>query len=95
MWIEFTGGVMREGMILSLLGSSMRVAVVGNEDVSEFRLVRGRWISDDCEVVSFRFPPGTSAHDQFRQVVEEALRPIERLPGTPDWKGWTAKAPIQ
>ena len=45
----------------------MCVAVVGCEDVSEFKIVNGAWISSDrCEVVSFEFPPGLAQHEDFR-----------------------------
>jgi hypothetical protein len=56
MLIRYTDGTIRVGILLSLAGSTMRVAVRDEDDVAEFRLVSGRWISEDCEPVTFEFP---------------------------------------
>jgi hypothetical protein len=81
MLIRFPDGSAKEAVLVSLTGGVMRVAVARVEDLWEFRLVEGAWISDECEVVSFEFPPGIAKHEEFRLAVEEAVKPMKRLPG--------------
>ena len=84
MLIHFKDGSRRYGLIVGLTGGMMRVAVADCEDVSEFNLVNGAWISSDrCEVVSFEFPPGLAQHEDFRAAVIKAIKPMKRLPGYP------------
>jgi hypothetical protein len=45
-----------QGILLSLRGNEMRVAVKDADDVAEFRLECGVWISECCEPVTFQFP---------------------------------------
>ena len=89
MLIHSKDGSSRHGFIVGLAGSVMRVAVAGSEDVSEFNLVNGAWISSDtCELVSFEFPPGLTEHERFKAAVTEVVKPIKSLPrylGTNDW----------
>lgn len=47
---------MLEGILLSLKGNQMRVAVKDADDVVELRLVNDLWISECCEPVTFEFP---------------------------------------
>lgn len=47
---------MLAGILLSLQGGQMRVAVKDADDVGEFRLLNGVWISECCEPVTFEFP---------------------------------------
>jgi hypothetical protein len=56
MLIHYRDGRVLAGILLSLKGSQMRVALKDADDVGEFRLVSGVWISDSCEPVSFEFP---------------------------------------
>ncbi|HUI57239.1 MAG TPA: hypothetical protein VLY04_19825 [Bryobacteraceae bacterium] len=44
--------------MLALTGDQLRVALKDRDDVAEFRLVNGAWISEDCEPVTFEFPLG-------------------------------------
>jgi hypothetical protein len=81
MLIRYEDGSVREAILVSLTGAVMRVATERDEDLLEFRLREGAWISEQCEVVTFEFPPGIGQYDQFRSLVVDALRPIERLPG--------------
>jgi hypothetical protein len=87
--IHFKDGTRRYGLIVGLTGGVMRVAVADCEDVSEFHLVKGAWVASDwCEVVSFEFPPGLAQHEDFRAAVTRAVKPIERLPGSPGPADW-------
>jgi hypothetical protein len=56
MLIHYADGRVLAGILLSLKGSEMRVAVKDADDVGEFRLVNGFWISEACERVTFEFP---------------------------------------
>jgi len=56
MLIRYGDGRILTGILLALTGSAMRVAVKDEDDVAEYRLVNGRWISEDCEPVTFEFP---------------------------------------
>jgi hypothetical protein len=56
MLIHYGDGRVLAGILLSLNGSQMRVAVKDADDVAEFRLVNGLWISECCEPVTFEFP---------------------------------------
>lgn len=58
MLIRNAGGTKQPAVILALNGSVMRVALKDTDDVEEYRLVNGTWISDDWETVTFEFPLG-------------------------------------
>ena len=51
-------GSKRPAVILALIGSTMRVALKDNDDVEEYRLLNGTWVSGQCEPVTFEFPLG-------------------------------------
>ncbi len=55
MLIRYQNGDLFEGVILSLHGGVLRVALKDGDDVTEFRLVNGVWLSDTCEPVTFDF----------------------------------------
>ena len=54
--IRNSDGASQDGVLLSLQGDTMRIAGKGSDDILEFRLVSGKWVSEDCEVVTFEFP---------------------------------------
>jgi hypothetical protein len=81
MFVNYKDGTSRSGLIVGLDGTVMRVALQGCEDLVEFRLVDNVWTADECEVVSFDFPPGIAQHDSFRIELAKAVHPIRRLPG--------------
>ena len=56
MWIRCSDGRLLPGILLALIGDHMRVALPEMDDVAEYRLINGRWISEDCEPVTFEFP---------------------------------------
>lgn len=56
MLIHHKDGRVLAGILLSLKGSHMRVAVKDADDVAEFRLVNEVWISECCAPVTFEFP---------------------------------------
>ena len=81
MYINYRDGSSRSGLIVGLSGNVMRVALAGCDDLLEFRLVDNRWISEECEVVSFEFPPGIEQHSKFRAAVAESIKVSDRLYG--------------
>src|SRR5690242_11675304 len=84
MWIRYTDGRILAGIILALHGDVMRVAIPNRDDVIEYRLLSGRWISEDCEPVMFEFP---LAAFQAAGIVPETQQP--ELPSTvPDWSAF-------
>jgi hypothetical protein len=54
--IHNSDGSTQEGILLSLQGDTVRIAGKGSDDVLEFRLIHGNWISENCDVVTFEFP---------------------------------------
>jgi hypothetical protein len=56
MLLYFGDGRILVGILLSLKGNQMRVAVKDADDVMELRLLNGIWISECCERVTFEFP---------------------------------------
>jgi hypothetical protein len=55
MLIRYSSGCLFEAIILSLSSDSLRVARKDADDVLEFRLVNGVWLSEDLEAVTFDF----------------------------------------
>ena len=82
MLIHSADGSSREAAILSLAGETMRVAIAGCEDVCEFTLCRGQWVSERLDVIRFSFPPGPGKHEQFARAMRESVRVPSMLPKT-------------
>lgn len=77
MLIRYTDGRIVAGILLALCGTAMRVALKNEDDVAEYRLVNGHWISEDCEPVTFEFP---LAAFQAAGIVPEAKQPEAPAP---------------
>lgn len=59
--IRYTDGRALQAVILALGDQKVRVAIEDSDDVAEYRLISHRWVSEDCEVVTFVFDkPGVS-----------------------------------
>ena len=54
--IRYSNGKTHDGIILSLSPTVARVALKDQDDVAEFQLVGGQWLSDEYEPVVFEFP---------------------------------------
>ena len=63
--IRYSNGKILQGALLALGDQKIRVALKDSNDVTEYRLVSQRWVSEDCEVVTMGFP------DDGFSVVEE------------------------
>ena len=79
MQIRYASGRVLDGMMLTLTGSVARVAIKGEVDVAEFRLMHEQWISEDCETVAFAYPLAT-----FRSMETPAAKPAPLLPVNSD-----------
>jgi hypothetical protein len=55
MLIRYRDGSTFEAIVLLLEGAVMRLALKDAEDVLELRLVRGTWLTEDGEPVTFDF----------------------------------------
>jgi hypothetical protein len=58
--IRRSDGSIQDGVLLSLQGGTIRIAGKGCSDLLEYRLIHNVWVSEDCEVVTFEFPPAMS-----------------------------------
>lgn len=58
MLVRNSSGKKQAGVILSLIGGIMRVALKDADDVEEYHLVNQTWVSTQCEPVTFEFPLG-------------------------------------
>ena len=45
----------------------MRVVMAGNDDVTEFKLVNGTWVSEDCEAVKIEFGPARRVYREYKE----------------------------
>jgi len=81
MLIRYSDGRILAGILLALTGSIMRVALKDEDDVAEYRLLNGRWISEDCEPVTFEFP---LAAFQAAGIIPEAQVPQLPVVGPED-----------
>jgi len=57
-YLMYSGGKAVEGIVLAASGSSMRVAVQGDDDAEEFRRLGDMWVSENCEPVTIHAPYG-------------------------------------
>ena len=58
MLIRYSDGKILIAIVLALTGPVLRVALKDSDDVTEFRLVDGSWLSEDRGPVTFDFPLG-------------------------------------
>ena len=56
--VRSADGAKHPAVVLSLIGSTIRVAMKDREDVEEYHLVNETWVSTQCEPVTFEFPLG-------------------------------------
>jgi hypothetical protein len=78
--IRYSSGQVVQGALLALCDQKIRVALKGSDDVTEYRLVSQRWVSEDCEVVAIDVAPAAASpagHEDFLEgiVQTELERP--------------------
>lgn len=54
--ISYADGSTRLAVLISLCGDAVRLAVKDSDDLVEFRLVGGTWVSEYGDPVTFEFP---------------------------------------
>ncbi len=55
MTITYTDGKAVEAVLLSRTGNTLRVAIPGVEDVTEFSQLKGAWVTPDCDLATIEF----------------------------------------
>lgn len=70
-FVRYKSGKTLQGILLAIGDQSIRVAIKGSEDAAVYRLVRGYWVSEDCEIVNFEF-----ADEEFAQDEADIPEPI-------------------
>ena len=56
MIIRYSDNSAVHGVLHRLTGDTLRAAVEGEDDATEFKLIRGAWTSDKGVVAAFEFP---------------------------------------
>ncbi|HKE21622.1 MAG TPA: hypothetical protein VKB88_04470 [Bryobacteraceae bacterium] len=54
--IQYRTGLIQEGVLLSIKGNELRIAVKGEDDVLRFRWLQEGWTSESHEIATFAFP---------------------------------------
>ena len=67
--IRYTNGKILQGALLAVGDQKIRVALKDSDDVTEYRLVSHRWVSEDCEIVTI--VTIALADERFPMVGEE------------------------
>jgi hypothetical protein len=55
MTIRYRNGSLVEAILFSRTQTSMKAQLQGAEDITEFQLINGTWVSEDCEPVVVAF----------------------------------------
>jgi hypothetical protein len=81
--IRYNNGRVLEGFLLALGDQKIRVALKDSDDVTEYRLVSQRWVSEDCEVVTMGFEHEASEIVEEDEFMESMIlagfdRPVAR-----------------
>ena len=71
--IRYSNGKVLQGIVLSFGDQLVRVAIKDAGDAAEYRLVNGRWVSEDCEVVRFEFVESVDPVEMDDAEILEAL----------------------
>jgi len=71
MHIFYGDGFSQEGLILTLAGAELRVAIRGADDPAQFTLVGGSWFAEDGRKVTFEFPLGVLGSQEFLTAIQE------------------------
>jgi hypothetical protein len=72
MTIHYNNGSQQQAVLLSRTESTIRVAILGSDDVTEFRALRERWTSEDCEPVQIEFFPARP-HSERIPTLDECV----------------------
>ena len=67
-FIKYKNGRTLQGILLALGDRAIRVAIKDADDAALFRFISGVWVSEDCEIVTFKF-----AEDGFDAQAESDM----------------------
>lgn len=73
MLIKYESGLVKEGMLISIRGNQLRVAPKDSDDLLEFTLVQGIWLSENREPVTFDLTPGLLESIGFSEGKHEVI----------------------
>ncbi len=71
MHISYADGLSQEGLILALAGPELRVAIKDADDPVLFNLVGDSWFAENGRKVTFEFPLGMVASQEFLTAIQE------------------------
>jgi len=71
MRVSYGDGFSQDGLVLTLSGARLRVAIQGADDPTEFRLVGDSWLAEDGREVAFAFPLGIARSQEFLAAIHE------------------------
>ncbi|MFY9728285.1 MAG: hypothetical protein WB579_00435 [Bryobacteraceae bacterium] len=69
--ISYEDGSSKVGLVLTLSGPELRVAVHGAEDPAQFNLVGDSWLAENGQKVTFGFPLGLVRSQEMLTAIEE------------------------
>lgn len=69
--ISYADGSTKVGLLLTLIGPELRVAIQGAEDPAQFNLVGNSWLAEDGQKVTFGFPLGLVKSQEMLTAIEE------------------------
>ena len=75
--VHYSDATSRLGIILSLVGSEIRMAIQGQEDVAVYKFFSGAWVSESSEEVTFSFEPDLDDARRMMPHLEE-LKTLSR-----------------
>ena len=78
MYIHYSDRSTKEGLILSLAGPELRVAIRDENDPIVFRLVADSWTSEDGQIITLQFPLGIPQAREVLTAMHEVV--VEGLP---------------
>lgn len=78
MLIKYASGLIQEGILISIQGNRLRVAPKNSDDVVEFKLVEGLWLTEDCEPVTFDLTPAVLLTIGFLPGKHEVASPTPK-----------------
>jgi len=55
MTITYSDGREQQAVLVSQTENTLRAIIEGTEDVTEFHMIRGTWVSEDCEPARIEF----------------------------------------
>ena len=67
MTITYANGQTIKAAVVVRSENWMRLVLAGTEDVTEFNLVNGTWISEDCEPVQIEFGPARLVYREYKE----------------------------